>query len=198
MREVAGYYVNPRAATAAAGGCFGPAMGWLLRKDAASAAVLESAAKKQPVFLITAAGILKDAGRADGAALLAAEAEKSSVRMGRGLEELALLYQDMGRYPESLSITRGLLAADPENPRLNNDLGVLLVFLKRDTEAEAALIKAANHHRAPVSAQLNLAALYARRGDKARAADYYRLALDNPALPAAQRAAVSEAAAGRF
>ena len=200
MTEVGEFYVAPDAAAGkpARGGCFTPAMRWLVRRDAASASALELESEKFPGWLITAAATLRSGGKSGEADLLAGAAERAAGKQGKGLKELALLYQDMGRYAESLAITRGLLAADPANPELNNNLGVLLLFLKREAEAERFFVKAAGAPAAPVSAQLNLAALYARRGDREGAIRYYSLAAANPSLPAPQRAAVLAAAAGRF
>lgn len=198
MGEAAEFYVRPAAAAGkAAGGCFGPAMRWLVRRDAASAVSLETAARTNPGFLVAAAGALKAAGKDGEAALLAGAAEKAAGKL-KGRKELALLYQDMGRYADSLAITRALLAEDPGNPELNNNLGVLLMFLGRADEAEAPLLKAAQAAQPVVSAQLNLAAFYARRGDRTRALAYYKLAAGNPSLPEPQRAPVLKAAAGGF
>jgi tetratricopeptide (TPR) repeat protein len=196
LRETAEFYVKTGNGPSA-GGCFAPAMNWLARGDKASAETLEKAAAGKPGFLVAAAGSLRAAGRTEEAGLLAAAAEEAAGRARSG-RELALLYQDLGRYEESLAITRGLLAAAPDDPELNNNLGVLLLFLKKPDEAEAPLLKAAQAQPPHLSAQLNLAALYARRGDRERARSYYRLAAGNPALPAAQRAAVLAAADGRF
>lgn len=196
LRETAEFYIKPGTA-GSGGGCFGPAMLWLTRGDAPSAAAFEKAAKAQPAFLVAAAGSLRAAGKTEEAALLAAAAAAAAGKAESG-KALALLYQDMGRYEDSLAVTRRLLAAAPDDPELNNNLGVLLLFLRREGEAEAPLLKAAQAGRPHVSAQLNLAALYARRGDRQRALSYYRLAADNPALPAAQRPAVRKAAAGGF
>ncbi len=200
MTEVGVFYADPAAAAGspARGGCFTPAMRWLVRRDAASAAALEAGSEKFPGFLVTAAGTLRAGGKSGEADLLAAAAERAAGKLGKGLKELALLYQDMGRYAESLAITRALLAAAPDDPELNNNVGVLLLFLKRDAEAEPFFVRAAGSGRAPVSAQLNLAALYARRGDRENAIKYYSLAAANPSLPAPQRASVLAAAAGRF
>lgn len=200
MTEVGEFYVDPAAAAGhpARTGCFTPAMRWLVRRDTASASALEGVSEKFPGFLVTAAATLRAGGKDGEADLLAGAAQKAAGKHGKGLKELALLYQDMGRYAESLAITRSLLAADPADPELNNNIGVLLLFLKRDAEAEPFFVKAAGAGRAPVSAQLNLAALYARRGDREGAIRYYSLAAANPSLPASRRASVLAAAAGRF
>ena len=191
LRETAEFYVNPGGA--AGSGCFGPALRWLIAGDAAA---LEKASKGQPSFLVAAARTLVAAGKKEEAALLAAAAAPAAA--GTGAAALALLYQDLGRYEESLALTRRLLSADPSSPELNNNLGVLLLFLRREAEALAPLLKAAGAARPHLSAQLNLAALYARRGDRERALAFYRLAAENPDLPADLRPAVLKAAAGGF
>lgn len=194
-REAAAAYVNPGAA--AGPSCYGPAAAWLARGDAASAETFDRAAGRDPVFLVAAAWRLQAAGKKAEAGLLAAAAEAAGARTRAG-KALALLYQDMGRYGDGLAVTRGLLAAAPEDPELNNNLGVLLLFLRREAEAEAPLLKAAGAARPHLSAQVNLASLYARRGDRERALKYFKLAAENPDLPAAQRPAILKAAAGGF
>lgn len=178
------------------GGCFYPALRLLALKngpEAGKAALaLETAAAKSPSFTLEAARILNGSGARAEAKLLAGFAERSSITGREELKDLALLYQDLRDYPKSLAITASLLKKDPSSPELNNNLGVLLLFLKRDGEAETALAKAAGERNASFSAQLNLAALYARRGDRERSAVYYRKALENPALPPGEKTAVKE------
>jgi len=183
-------------------GCFYPAVRFLALKDgperAKTAAALEAAAAKSPAFVIASAEILNRSGARPGAGLLADYASVTTGAGNRDLENLALLYQDLGRYGKSLEITAALLKKDPANPELNNNLGVLLLFLNRGKEAEAALLKAAGGSGASASAQVNLAGVYARRGDKADSALYYRRALENPALPAAGKETVRRTLKGLF
>lgn len=194
-REAAAAYVNPGGA--AGPSCYGPAVAWLIRGDAEAAEAFEKAALRDPAFLAAAAGRLLAAGLKPEAGLLAEAAEAAGARTKAG-KALALLYQDLGRYADGLAVTRALLAAAPDDPELNNNLGVLLLFLGREAEAEAPLLKAAGGKRPHLSAQVNLASLYARRGDRERAVAWFRLAEKNPDLPEAQKPAVRKAAAGGF
>ncbi len=160
-------------------------------EEAKAVPALAKAFDNSPLFMLASAEVL--AGSGDGrekAAALAAYAGKSPLLTGPGREELALLYQDLGLYKEAMAETRASLARAPRSPALRNNLGVLLLFLGRDTEAEAAFKQALAEDRTAYSPALSLAAIYSRRGNTAESASFYRKALESPGLPAAEKARI--------
>lgn len=153
-----------------------------------AASALARAFDKSPLFMLAAAETLAASGEGrEKAAALAAYAGKSRLLTGEGREKLALLYQDLGLYREALAEIRALLDRDPRSPVLRNSLGVLLLFLDRDKEAEAAFKQALAGARTAYSPALSLAAIYSRRGNTAESASFYRKALESPELPAAEK-----------
>lgn len=161
-----------------------PLLGWLAAGRGAE--TMSIAMLRSPALLVSAARTLAAAGD-PGAKLLAAEAEKSPVLSDAGRAELALLWQDLGEYTRAIRLIYGLLGRDPRAPELLNSRGVLLVFMKRPSEAEAAFRAAHTADPAHMGASMNLAARLAARGVKSEAAALYRSVLNNPALPAPER-----------
>ncbi|OIN99717.1 MAG: hypothetical protein AUJ51_12005 [Elusimicrobia bacterium CG1_02_56_21] len=168
-----------------------PLTAYLALRGPAGEAVLPAIARafdRSPSLMLAAARLLADSeDTRKKAGLLADYSGKSGIIPDEGRKELALLYQNLGLYEKSLLLTRELLLKEPRSGELNNSLGVLLMFMGRGEEAETALLKAREGDNTAVSPVLNLAALYARRGDLRKSAFFYRSALENPALPPGEK-----------
>ncbi len=162
-------------------------------EEAKAASALARAFDNSPLFMLAAAETLAASGEGrEKAAALAACAGKSPLLTGPGREKLALLYQDLGLYKEAMAETRALLDRDPRSPALKNNMGVLLLFLGREKEAEAAFRQALAEDRTAYSPALSLAAIYSRRGNTAESVILYRKALESPGLPPAEKARIRE------
>ncbi|PKM98482.1 MAG: hypothetical protein CVU79_03245 [Elusimicrobia bacterium HGW-Elusimicrobia-3] len=156
---------------------------------------LVKALRKAPLVALAAARELAGSDPA-GARTLIGTALSSAERFESARAEAALLYQELGDHAASAALNRALLGKNPGYPGIFNNLGVSLLFLGREREAEAAFRRALAAEPGAYSPALNLAALLARRGDAAAAESFYRAALANPALPRAERERVERELAG--
>lgn len=147
---------------------------------------LEAALRGAPAFLLAAARELA-AENKEEASLLISAALRSPKATDATRAEAAILYQQLGEHSKCHGLISLLLKKNPEDPALNNDLGVSLMFLGREKEAEAAFLKAVNSRGSGFSPAMNLAAIYSRRGDRGKAARFYRIALNAPGLPGDER-----------
>jgi tetratricopeptide (TPR) repeat protein len=154
------------------------------------------ALRRAPLVALAAARELAGTDPA-GARTLIGTALSSAERFESARAEAALLYQELGDHAASAALNRALLGKNPGYPGIHNNLGVSLLFLGREREAEAAFRRALDAEPGAFSPALNLAALLSRRGDTAGAERFYRAALANPALPRAERGRVERELAGK-
>lgn len=132
----------------------------------------------------------REAGEVDLASYLYAHSleweETVEARLG-----LAYAYAYAGSLERAVEECGKALAADPEDGRSSNDLGVYLMQLGDDEKAVPHLIKAAASKRNPERQHphYNLGRIYERRKDYAAALVSYQAALEeDPEFQAARKA----------
>ena len=197
--QAAWLYLNPaspEATAAAAGEGPLPAAARFLALRGRDGGGMVKALRQAPLVAVAAARELAASDPA-GARTLIGTALSSAERFEAARAEAALLYQELGDHAASAALNRALLGKNPGYPGIRNNLGVSLLFLGREREAEAAFRRALDAEPGAFSPALNLAALLARRGDIAGAERFYRAALANPALPRAERERVERELAGK-
>lgn len=185
--QAAWLYLNSGSPEAAASGEGAlPAAARFLALKGRDGGEMVKALRRAPLVALAAARELAGTDPA-GARVLIGTALSSAERFESARAEAALLYQELGDHAASAALNRALLGKNPAYPGGYNNLGVSLLFLGRESEAEAAFRRALAAEPGAFSPALNLAALLARRGDAAAAERFYRAALANPALPRAER-----------
>ena len=132
----------------------------------------------------------REAGEVDLASYLYAHSleweENAEARLG-----LAFAYAYEGRLEQAVGECRKAMAADPEDGRSSNDLGVYLMQMGDDEQAVPFLLQAATAPNNPERhhPHYNLGRIHERRKDYPAALLSYRAALkEDPDFQAARRA----------
>lgn len=137
-----------------------------------------------PRLTVAEAEMLLDAGRFDDALsvydqALAGAAEDATLLYGR-----SLVYERMGRFPDSEKDLRAILARDPEDPRALNALGYMLVVNTDRYEEAQGLIQAALRHSPDDAAVIDsMGWVLFKLGRASEARDYLQKALDKASDP---------------
>lgn len=143
-----------------------------------------------------AANQLARAHREAGEVELASYLYAHSLEWGETVEArlgMAFSYAYAGKLERAVEECRKAVAADPEDGRPSNDLGVYLMQLGEDDDAVPFLIQAAAASKNPERhhPHYNLGRIYERRKDYPAALDSYQSALkEDPEFEAARKALV--------
>jgi Tfp pilus assembly protein PilF len=156
-------------------------LAWIISGCASTPQKKELSHQERARLLLQVANGALLEGDPTGALRTLLDAEKEDPDMTEIHHSEALAYFAKNNLPEALKEAQIAVKLAPDYPDANNTLGKILVDSGRFNEAVAPLTKAAENslYRDSYKAWTNLGILYYRKGDVAKAGNYFQKAIDN-------------------